>query len=124
MARPKMVDAAATGPQAPEKLMVRATKDGFYPKDFRRRKGSVFQIRERSHFSDSEKERLITCEPGCTRHKHAKDRKGNELPIHTQVFGWMEWVDPETPARAVTAEDANNKAMEARMGVSSEESVI
>lgn len=127
MARPRrttglgLAETASTRtPAAPASLKVRAVKDGFYPKDFRRRKGSVFTLRDAAHFSDAQQERVITCAAGCRRHKHVAD-----APVRTGSYGWMEWVDAETPERLVTAADVNNEAMQARMGVPPpDESVI
>lgn len=111
-AAPAAVAPRVSVPARPQSLKVMATKDCFYPKDFRRRKGSVFVLRDASHFSDASKERILK----------RLDKDGN--PIKTNTFGCMVWVDEQTPERAVTAEDANNEAMAARMVGPDTDSVI
>ena len=98
-------------------IKVMAVETGFYPKDFRRRKGSVFTIACEEHFSDSQKERILD---------RVDQKTGKPIKVRTGRYGWMTKVAPETPLRVVTADDANNEAMASRIraGSPANESVI
>jgi hypothetical protein len=79
----------AAAPTKRKSLKVRAVTAGFYPKDVRRRAGSVFTLTDAAHFSDASKPIV---------------RRGK----HNGFFGWMTWVDPSTPEHTVTAEEAHD----------------
>lgn len=64
----------------PQRMKVRATRDGYYGEK-RRRAGDVFWLRERRHYSP---ERVV-----------------NGTPV-----GWMEPVDAHTPTRTTTPQEA------------------
>lgn len=104
MARGRNAGTAAAA-KPTKSLKVAAVATGLYPKDVRRRKGSVFALAHESHFSDSTKEII---------------RRGKK----SGTFGWMAWADPEAPERTVTAAEQNNAEMAQRVGGSSDVDVI
>ena len=91
--------AAKVPAQTRRSLKVTAVKDGFYPKDFRRRRGSVFTLQDAAHFSDSEKERLIV--------------RGGKT-IRTGSFGWMAWAEADAPERVVSQDESAKREMSER----------
>jgi len=86
-------------------LKVIAVQTGFYPKDVRRRKGSVFVLQKAEHFSDHEQEIVRPAKDD--RGRIVLDEKGKPVLRGHGQFGWMAWADDAAPIHNVTQPEAH-----------------
>lgn len=89
-------------------LKVIAMKDGFYPKDVRRRRGSIFTLADASHFSDHEQEKIRPKRDGG---RLVLGDDGKPIMVHTQQYGWMAWAEPDSAEHVVTGAEAAQRGL-------------